>query len=141
MRKRPFLAALAAVLAVAGCGQSDQALEPSFSTGTCAWTIANSGTAAIPAPNNASRSATFFIKNTGDVAITITGHSASGSGTVTGAHAETVTFPFSVGAGSQIDMSVTFTTGSTDGLGFVFYTVTSSTCGGTKTGKRAVQVS
>src|SRR3954471_4609442 len=141
MQKRPFLAAVAAVLAVAGCGQSNQALEPSFATATCAWTITNNGTTTITAPNNATRVAGFFIKNTGEVAITITGHSASGSGTVTGAHPEAATFPFSVGPGVQADISVTFTTGSTDGLGFVFYTATSSTCGGSKTGKRSVQVS
>jgi archaellum component FlaG (FlaF/FlaG flagellin family) len=139
MRNRLLLAAAAAMLGVAGC-RGDQAVEPSFADATsCAWTLTNIGTGAIPAPNNSTRNAGFWIKNTGSVSVTFTGHSASSSGTVTSATPEPLSFPFTLAPGALTDVGVRFTTGSTDGFGLVFYTVTSN-CG-TKTQKRSVQVS
>ncbi len=78
--------------------------------------------------NTSDNGASWFIKNNGTSALTLTGQSASRTGNVTSVTANNwVPFPYALAAGAQIDADVLFDVGAA-GTGTVSLSVSSS-CG------------
>ena len=140
MRMMFCLSVAASLVTLAACGdKSSEALAPSFATGDCILQI----TSALPTPLSApahstGNQAAWFLKNTGDVSITITGQTGLRTGSVTAVQLHNWTsFPRTLTPGTQIDADAGYSTGN-PGTGFVGLTLATS-CG-SKTAKSFVNV-
>lgn len=130
MRNANPLLILVASLLLWGCGTPEEPLSPSFAEGGCAVTWTFIGTKGlIVAPNSNDNSAGWVLRNTGTVAITLTGDAVTGAGAAIRAVRRTFwsSFPSNLSVGSQRNARMLFDANAS-GTGAVNMTVSSS-CG------------
>ncbi|HEX5963038.1 MAG TPA: hypothetical protein VFY42_04905 [Gemmatimonadales bacterium] len=130
MRNRLLLAfATSGSLAVAACDQSNETpLRPSFVESCVVQITRPLANPLVVQDHTTDNNATWFIKNNGTGAVTLTGQILSKSGNVTAVHPNAwAGFPFNLAPGSQIDADLRFDTGNV-GTGTVGMKVTSN-CG------------
>lgn len=133
---RAYLIPLGCALAltVVTCTKPEEPLEPSFAVSSCVLTLTQAQTNPLTVPANSTwNQASWFIKNTGTGAVSLTGQqlSAVPKPPITAVRLIAWTsFPTSLAPGEQIDAEIAFDVGAS-GTGSVGLTVKTS-CAGDK---------
>jgi hypothetical protein len=119
------------LMCLSACGESHEALEPSFGSTTLACNLAltyTAGATLTVTANSTGNRAAWLIQNKGSRAVRLKGQTLSSSGAVTAVHPQSwAKFPYTLAAGAQITAALAFDVGSS-GTGSVGLVVSSS-CG------------
>ena len=128
-----LLLALFALFGATACENAaeESAFKASAITSTCSWTLTRAGPKfLVVAANSTDNNASWFIKNTGTVGISINSESRSFTPNVTATYpGGWAPLPYTLAPGSQIDADLRFDVGATDsGTDQVTLTINTS-CG------------